>query len=150
MLCLADFIDKNSIVFPEVNTKEEVLQILIDKTSSKSSDPAVYKHDIFEREKLLSTGIGCHTAVPHLKTPLVNNFFIAVAIHKNGIDWHSLDEQPVHFVFLISGPEDHLHYLQILAALVTLVKRPGFRQKLDKSISPEEVMGLFREFNMHQ
>jgi mannitol/fructose-specific phosphotransferase system IIA component (Ntr-type) len=44
---------------------------------------------------------------------------------------------------LIAGPEDHEHYLQILAKLTLIVRNPSLRTDIINSNSRAEVMQRF-------
>jgi mannitol/fructose-specific phosphotransferase system IIA component (Ntr-type) len=68
---LIDILNKNSIiVHSSLNNKEEIINELINlaEFSGKINDKNQVIRDVFEREKVLSTGIGKGIALPHAKT----------------------------------------------------------------------------------
>jgi len=62
--------------------------------------------EILKREQLGSTAIGGGVAVPHCKSPYVDHPISALAIFSAGVDFDSLDGEPVRRVFLLVSPQD--------------------------------------------
>ena len=60
---------------------------------------------IMKREDLGSTGIGRGVAVPHTKHPSVDRLVGTVAISRKGIEFESLDGEPVQLFFLLVSPK---------------------------------------------
>ncbi|WP_197232007.1 PTS sugar transporter subunit IIA [Novipirellula artificiosorum] len=71
---------------------------------------------ILKREELGSTGIGSGFAVPHASVDWLSSCVTVMAFAPNGIDFDSLDGQPVRTVILIASPKskpgDHLRLLE--------------------------------------
>jgi mannitol/fructose-specific phosphotransferase system IIA component (Ntr-type) len=89
---------------------------------------------VLERERIVSTGIGLSVAVPHAKIPEVADFVVAYGRSKEGIDFGSIDDRPVHHVVLIVGPPDkQQRYLQFLATVTLKLKQPALRQALEQA-----------------
>jgi PTS system nitrogen regulatory IIA component len=108
---------------PEVNDRERLLQAVLD------------------REKIVSTGIGLGVAVPHAKIPEVSEFIVAYGRSKEGIDFGSIDDRPVHHLVLIVGPPDRQQrYLQFLATVTLKLKQPELRRALEEA---PDAAGLF-------
>ena len=108
----------------------------------------VFRKAIFDREELLSTGIGMGVAVPHAKLKEFNDFFIAVGVQqKKGIEWNAIDKAPVRLVFLIGGPDDRQsEYLKILSQLTVAIKDQNLRKELMNASTPDEVCDVFSIF----
>lgn len=87
---------------------------------------------IFERERLMSTGIGLGLAVPHVRLSSVTGIVMAVGISARDItDYESLDGKPVRMVFMIAAREDqHAAYLRLLSLVSGRLKDAQVRQKL--------------------
>src|SRR6266404_5060106 len=98
-----NYLNEELIFFLDVTQKDEALKQLVEKTVEiKNLPEGVRFHQaILDREKIVSTGIGMGVAIPHAKLSAYNDFFIAVAILKAGIDWNALDGAPVRLIFLI-------------------------------------------------
>jgi mannitol/fructose-specific phosphotransferase system IIA component (Ntr-type) len=96
---------------------------------------------IFEREGIMTTGIGLEIAIPHAKIPSVKEFVVAVGTAPDGIDFDSYDGQPVKIVVLIAGPsQDQQRYLRILARVTLGLKSESVRQAVLDAGTPEEVV----------
>ena len=96
-----------------------------------------------DREAIGTTGVGQGVAIPHGRTDTVNSLVGAFGISKQGIDFDSLDGEPVHLVFLLLSPFDSGgHHLRALARISRLFKDKFFRQALIDARSVEEVLKI--------
>ena len=88
----------------------------------------------------MSTGIIHDVAVPHGKTDAVKNIVGCVGLSKKGIDYDSLDNDPVHIVFMLIYPQDfgeeNLHIFKRLAIILESV---NFRSDLLQQQTPQGV-----------
>ncbi|MBN4066710.1 PTS sugar transporter subunit IIA [Simkania negevensis] len=149
MVAITNYISPNLVIFFDVTTRDEAIKELIDLLDSnkKLVDKEAFYHAILAREKIVSTGIGMGVAIPHAKLPDFDDFFIAVGIQKEGINWDALDGAPVQIVFMIGGPDDkQTEYLQILSRLTTAIKDNERRKKLLELSSKEEITQHFEGF----
>ncbi|WP_243128242.1 PTS sugar transporter subunit IIA [Clostridium niameyense] len=99
--------------------KFEVVSHLANLIDERLIDVDKYIEDVKKREGLSTTGIGDGVAIPHAKSAWVKEPTVVVGKSSKGIEWESLDDEPVNLVFLIAVPEkggdEHLKILQILA-----------------------------------
>ncbi len=143
---LDSYMDAQSICFSKAASKEGLLEELVELSfkNGKVKDLAQFKKAIFDREKIISTGIGLGIAVPHAKLDGIDDFFISVGLPEKALEWEAIDDQPISFVFLIGGPEHKQNeYLGILSKLVLFSKNEARRTGLLNAKSPEEVIELF-------
>ncbi|MCK6438892.1 MAG: PTS sugar transporter subunit IIA [Planctomycetes bacterium] len=127
-------------------TKEQVLVELVEAqaTSETVKNPDKLKKAILERESIMSTGIGISIAIPHAKIADVTDFTLAVGRKKDGIDYDSLDGQPVKIIIMIAAPEGQQNtYLRVLAKVTHVLRDDGARAKILAAKAPEEVIALF-------
>lgn len=141
---LNDLLSEACIV-PHIDAKDksDVLERLIKAAHKAGKVGNLYRfaEAIGARELIMSTGIGLGVAVPHAKMRELKDFFIVLGTLKTGIEWDSIDEQPVRLVFLIGGPDDdQTGYLHILSIIVHLAKNPARRQRLLEAVSPKEII----------
>ncbi len=148
MIYIKDYVLKDNIYFFDSGTKSEVLEKLVASLESLKGirNHSRFKKAVFEREEILSTGIGNGVAIPHVKMKDIDHFFIAMGVIKNGIDWDSIDSNPVNLVFLIGGPENHEMYLRILSKLFLIVKNKNLREKLLSCTSEDEIVQIFEKY----
>ena len=135
---ITDLLDKRSISLNETpKTKSEALDRIIDLmvASGKINDREAYREQVYAREEESTTGIGEGIAIPHAKTAAVKAPGLAAMVIKDGVDFDSLDDEPVNLLFLIAAPntEDNIH-LDVLSKLSMLLMDENFVEKLEKRI----------------
>jgi PTS system nitrogen regulatory IIA component len=146
MIDLKELFGCDLIVFLDLEKRDEVLKALINLLDShgKLKSRQAFESAIFQREKIVTTGIGMGVAIPHAKLPGYEAFFIAVGVLKKGVLWDSLDGTPVRLVFMIGGPENQqTKYLQILSSLTSVIKNEKVRKGLMTASTPQEVLDFF-------
>jgi len=110
--------------------------------NTKVKDPAAMKKAIFLREKTMTTGIGEGIAIPHARTADVEDFVIAFARIKQGMDFEALDNKPVHLVFMIvANVNQDKKYIKLLSRLVLRLKSSSLIEQL---MAAEDTDGLYR------
>lgn len=145
---IATYLSPSLIAFLDAESRGEVLKQMVDRLfqEGKLKDKELFLRAIVEREKIVSTGIGMGVAIPHAKLSEYDDFFIAIAILKRGVDWEALDDVPVRIVFMIGGPDDkQTEYLQILSSITSAIKDETMRKKMLTLTSPDDIMKLFKE-----
>lgn len=132
----------------QVQSKEELIDHLIDLMYEVGNitNKDDYKKGILARETLSTTGIGEGIAIPHAQVAAVKKAGLTAVTIKNGVDYESLDGQPVHLAFMIAAPEDggNLH-LQALARLSALLMNEEFRQALINARTETEFLNIINE-----
>jgi mannitol/fructose-specific phosphotransferase system IIA component (Ntr-type) len=102
--------------------------------------------EVLQREGEGTTGIGGGVAVPHAKTTLVKEMLVAVGLSRAGIDFASVDGDPVHVVFLIASPPDAAaEYLALMKWLVGLTRSKYWMKLLKGCTSPEALVEVLEE-----
>lgn len=126
LLLLQKALSPERVAYLPADTKEAALRALVEllATSPAIADKDELREAVFEREKLMSTGIGLGLAVPHVRLGSVTELVMAVGISERGIaDYESLDDRPVRLVFLIAAPAgQHAAYLRLLSAISSRAK----------------------------
>ena len=145
---LSDFINKRLINLSlQAKGKKETLEELTDLLARQRIIPDREKivNVLLERESLGSTGVGNGIAIPHTKTDLVKKITIVFGKSEKGIDFDSLDKNPVYLVFLIIAPEEaHETYLRVLARISRLLHEGKIRNGLRAAQSPRQVINLIK------
>lgn len=139
-----DVIEVNS----DVKDKDDSLNriIAIAAKSGKILDLKKVTETIFEREKLVSTGVGKGFAIPHGKTDAISDTVASFIITKNPIDFDSIDGEPVRFIFLLVGKETLLNtHIKLLSRISRLMNKDEFREKLLKAGTKEDVLKIFKD-----
>ncbi len=146
---LMDFIVKDAVIVNlQGKEKKDVLNEMVDalvKTKKISGKDKVVKI-LMDREELGSTGIGSGVAIPHGKTDEVDNVVISLASSKQGIEFESLDGEPVYLVFLLLAPVESTGvHLKALAKISRILKDKHFRQSLRDAKTAEEALKILKE-----
>ena len=146
---LSDAISKKLINLNlQAKDKKTVLEELANLLAKQrvTSDSKRLVNVLMERESLGSTGVGNGIAIPHAKTDLVKKIIIAFGKSEKGIEFDSLDKQPVYLVFLIVAPEEaHDTYLRILACLSRLLHEEKMRNQLRAAQAPRQIINLIKK-----
>ena len=145
---ILDYLNKECIILElkQKNKKNTILSIidyLVEKKKIVKKDKKEISKAIFQREEMGSTAIGNHIAFPHARTNAVKDIIICVGISKEGIDFDSLDEEPVNIVaFLLSNQKEAGLHLKMLAFLARMLRDKYLVQRLKNAKTKEEVIGL--------
>ena len=138
-----EFVNLNLISERKEDAIRELAQLV--ENVQEIADFEHFLEDVFERERLETTGIGDEIAIPHARTDVVSRLIIAVGRSTHGVEFESLDGRKVKLIFLMGTPKGSVsHYLKILAQLSRLLKREPFREKLLEAQDGEMVVKLFR------
>jgi mannitol/fructose-specific phosphotransferase system IIA component (Ntr-type) len=99
------------------------------------------------REAIGSTGIGHGIAIPHCRTPLVSQIVCAFGAASDGVDFDSLDGEPVHSIFLLlTPPEQKEQHLQLMKSFASQIRKENFCKFLHQTKSAQELIDLLAEF----
>lgn len=131
---LSEIIEEDNII-PELKAKDKkgVLEELAKVISDH--DPSIDKKALVkvlvERERLGTTGIGDGVAIPHGKLKGVGYPIMSFGRSKEGLDFESIDKQPVYLFFLLIAPDNSSGiHLQVLARIAKMLKSSTFRKRL--------------------
>ena len=127
---ITDLLDKNSISLNAAPAdKKETLDLAVElmAKSGKLSDVEKYREQVYAREEESTTGIGEGIAIPHGKCDAVKAPGLAAMVIKNGVEYESLDGEPVTLLFLIAAPntKDNVH-LDVLSKLSVMLMDENF------------------------
>ena len=128
-------------------TKSDVLRELVELVAAGRGNSAVdgILAAVREREQVLSTGIGGGLAIPHGKTPYVDQLVLAAGVSREAIDFDALDGQPVQLFFLLVGPEAASGaHVKALSRISRLLRRDQLRAELIGARSPEAFLQVIR------
>ncbi|MBF0232103.1 MAG: PTS sugar transporter subunit IIA [Desulfamplus sp.] len=147
---ISDVLAKDSIV---VNLKSkdkkgvlEELAASISKSAGTESNNIV--RVLLEREQLGSTGIGGGIGIPHGKLAGIDSIVVGFGLSREGVDFDSLDNKPVHIFFLLITPINSTGiHLNVLAHISKLLKQSHFKNNLLKAESTEEIEQLIQSLD---
>lgn len=141
-------------VLTELNStkKEDVINEMIDLFSNDNRvmDLEKVRDAVFDREKIMSTGVGKGFAIPHGKTSAVTDIIGAFVKTSKPIDYDSLDGKPVNLLFLLVGKDTLVSsHIKLLSRISRLMNKDDFRERLMEAKGSEEIINLFNEEEKH-
>jgi fructose-specific phosphotransferase system IIA component len=143
---IQEILQKNGIITNlESTDKTEILTQMAKYLSSlfdiKDQDHIVRK--ILDREAEMSTGIGYGIAIPHARIEGIDRLFMIAGRSMKGIDFNSIDEQPVRLIFMMLSPANaSSQYTHILSSLSRVMSYEEIRNSLIESDDAEKFLGI--------
>lgn len=132
----------------KAKNKEQVINDLIDtlRYDVESDTIEEIRNSVFEREKIMSTGVGKGLAIPHCKTKAVDRNYAAFARLESPLDFNSIDNEPVQIIFLLVGPDsNHSQHIKLLSRISRLMNSTSFHAKILKSDTSKIIIEAFQE-----
>jgi nitrogen PTS system EIIA component len=134
----------------ESEDKDELFEELVDllaKEGGREYPRSAVLSSVRDREEKMSTGIKKGIALPHGKAEGLSGLSGILGISKRGIEYSSLDGEPVYLVFmLVSSPKDSELHLAALKRLAVLLDDPEFYTDLLRADSPERANSIIRNY----
>jgi multiphosphoryl transfer protein len=125
-------------------TREEAIKEMVDllHLAGRVDDPDRVEDAVWQREETASTGVGFSVAIPHCKSPHVCVDSITVLTFEPGVDWDSLDGEPVEMAILIALREDSSSdaHLRMIAGLARRLMDDEFRKALLEARDTAEIV----------
>jgi len=147
----ADFVCFDAIV-PQMaaQDRDSVIKELVQSLAKAGKLPEGKSEQIaqaiIKRENEASTGMGKGVAVPHIKHKVVKDVVCTVGRSSGGIDFSSLDKQPVYSVILLISPaDDPDKHLQVMETVFKHLQQEKFRKFLRQSKDIAQIEDLLRE-----
>ena len=130
----------------KVDVITEMVAMLVDAGIIEKKHKNKLVDGLMAREALGSTAIGSGIAIPHTKSDAVTNLVGALAISKKGVNFDSLDGDPVFIYFLLIAPSDSAGpHLKALARISRLLKDKFVRDSLKTAKTAKDVMEIISQ-----
>ncbi|BBB32306.1 PTS system, nitrogen regulatory IIA component [Thermotomaculum hydrothermale] len=151
-ICLRDYVKEGCIFELKERDKNSVLKTISFKlkelgyVEDEKSANEIFKK-LAEREKLGSTGIIKHIAIPHCKTDEINkDMVILVGYSKEGVEFKSHDGKPVHIIFAVFTRKNKVTlHLGALAAISRLVSKHSISSRIEDFLNKEKLREITEE-----
>ncbi len=146
---IMEFLSKKAITADlKATDKEGVIREMVDLLAK--ADDIKNKEDLVKalltRESLGSTGIGQGIGIPHAKSANAKNLVAAFGLSHEGVNFDSLDGEPVYIFFLLIAPEESAGpHLKALARISRMLKDKYFREMLKKAKDDKEILRIIQE-----
>lgn len=133
----------------KASTKQEALEELSEllMQSGALTDKQAFLDDVYERERVSSTGIGNGIAIPHGKSEFVKQTTVAIGRANADLGWETFDDIPVSLVVLLAVDEADKTgvHVRLLSQMARKLANPDTCQRLLKAGTPEEMIAIFSE-----
>jgi PTS system nitrogen regulatory IIA component len=111
-------------------------------------------YSLLHREEMMSTAIGKGIAIPHPREPLLTkpeNQSISICFLKQPIDFHALDHEPVHTLFVILSA-DQTRHVETLSRISFLCQDEKFVNLLKAKTAENEILDyiMVKELEWHE
>ena len=129
-------------------TKEAIINELLDLlvAAKKIDDRASAYNAIMDREVKMSTGMKHGIAIPHGKSPTINDLVACIGVSDAPVEFDALDHEPCRIFIMTLSPVDKTGpHLQFLAEISLLFKSAEKRQEILSATSAEEVLRILSE-----
>ncbi|MBW2206422.1 MAG: PTS sugar transporter subunit IIA [Deltaproteobacteria bacterium] len=140
---LSELLEENNII-PDLKAKdkkgalEELAQAMV--SQKPYLDKGALVNVLLDRERLGSTGIGDGVAIPHGKFHGIEQPIISFGRSRKGLDFESMDGEPVYLFFLLVAPENSASiHLKVLAKIARILKNSSFRKVLIEARTQKEI-----------
>jgi PTS system nitrogen regulatory IIA component len=127
----------------EVTSRKRLLEFMAASLARNSETPDQQSifHQLVERERLGSTGVGQGIALPHGRMEELDDARISIATLASPIDYESPDAIPVDIVFALIVPEHaNANHLGILARIAGIFSRQDARNELLSLPGADEII----------
>jgi mannitol/fructose-specific phosphotransferase system IIA component (Ntr-type) len=148
---MTDFIVRESIS-PQLaaTTKEGAIREMVENLRAVGYFQNCAAEDlikaIMKREQLGSTGIGRGVAIPHAKHANAERLIGTLGISQPGVQFQSLDGEPVHVLVLLISPQDRPGpHLQALESVSRSLRDDGFVRALREGVDRETLWKLLND-----
>jgi PTS system nitrogen regulatory IIA component len=143
---ISEILTKENIIkdlksFDKESVLEELSNFLKDRGEIPNKENLLLS--LIEREKLGSTGIGENVAIPHAKIRDIDKIITVFARSQIGVEFESLDQKPVNFIYLILAPENSTgQHLKALARISRLFKNPSLRESVLRANEIDQIYSI--------
>lgn len=135
----------------EIQTKQEVIELIskVAKEQGLISDIEIFKEKVFAREAEISTSVGNQVAIPHGKSDVVVELFVAFMRTKEGFKWDENSDELVKLIFLIGVPAKDANklHLKYIAEISKKLINDEFRANLLNLTTQKEIFELLESIN---
>ena len=149
-MTLANLLSESRIVSAMASTERwTAIAELVDCLVKSGAIPAADRDDVLasirQREETMSTGIGFGIAIPHASSDKVQEVVAAFGRSTKGVQFDSLDDQPVFFIVLFVVPKDQFQtHLRTLAAIAKFLNDKAVRDDLGNASDAAALLRVFQ------
>ena len=152
-MSLLDNLKKNNILLkPKAKNRWEIITEMAELAARNrdisQSDLDCITGLLIEREKSMSTGIGNGVAIPHCSTEKVKELVTVLAVTPKGINFESIDNEPVKIIILLIVPKEKLtQHIKTLANIAKMMNDAELREKILSLKTPDSIIKMLKSYS---
>jgi len=147
---ITEILDKKCIILnSELSDKDEIIKGLVELAalSGYITNVDTVLNEVYNREKLMSTGIGNNIAIPHTKSEEIKTLTAAMMTFEKPVNFDSLDGKKISIAFLIlSNSEELGMHIKALSKISRILHNRSFFDDLLNETNNTKVIELFDNF----
>ena len=120
-----------------VTNRDQAFEAILHQMSANGLFPSTLvselRASLIRRDELGPTGIGEGVAIPHVWHAGLDRMVAALAVSRGGLDYPSLDGEPVHIIVLIMTPQGAVYEpakQRVFEGWLRHLRDPAFRAGL--------------------
>jgi fructose-specific phosphotransferase system IIA component len=151
-MILSENLKKNNITIDSKATTrwkliEEMVNLAVKNQLIDPDHSKEIKKALIDREKSMSTGIGNGVAIPHCTTTRIDDIILLLTVLPKGMDFNSIDNQPVKIVILLLVPKNKLtQHIKTLANIAKMMSNENLRNKLLTLKTTDGILKAIKNF----
>lgn len=146
---ITDVLNKENIeLLPSINSKKVLIDRLIEiaSKSGKILNVEEVRKQVWQREKLMSTGVGKGIALPHAKSSYISAETGSLIVLKQGVEYDSSDDKLVQIALLLIGQESNFgNHLNLLGTISRFLDNDYLRSSILEAETKTDILNLFKK-----
>ncbi|NLO18441.1 MAG: PTS sugar transporter subunit IIA [Ignavibacteria bacterium] len=146
---ITDVLNKENIeLLPSINSKKVLIDRLIEiaSKSGKILNVEEVRKQVWQREKLMSTGVGKGIALPHAKSNYISAETGSLIVLKQGVEYDSSDDKLVQIALLLIGQESNFgNHLNLLGTISRFLDNDYLRSSILEAETKTDILNLFKK-----
>lgn len=135
---------ENIFVDQEFSNKEQAIQFLCGNlgVNGRTEHPFELEEDVWQREEIVTTGVGFGVAIPHTKSQWIRHSSISIARLAKPIDWQSEMGEVELVIMLTLGANEGMNHVKVFSQLARKLVNKNFRQSLFAAQDAQSILTL--------
>lgn len=135
---------ENIFVDQDFSNKEQAIQFLCGNlgVNGRTEHPFELEEDVWQREEIVTTGVGFGVAIPHTKSQWIRHSSISIARLAKPIDWQSEMGEVELVIMLTLGANEGMNHVKVFSQLARKLVNKNFRQSLFAAQDAQSILTL--------
>ncbi len=135
---------ENIFVGESFANKEQAIQFLCGNlgVNGRTDYPFELEEDVWQREEIVTTGVGFGVAIPHTKSQWIRHSSISIARLAKPVDWQSEMGEVELVIMLTLGADEGMNHVKVFSQLARKLVNKQFRQSLFAAEDADGILTL--------